>query len=143
MEEVTKGLKPGREKSKPALIERRRLLLAFMIKTASDELTLKRFVQQELENLLGDEARATVTAAQLFNDLSKDALRSWKALMFAGVGHGQNAVQGILRAQHASGSAFSLEEILTLDSVPGVDVARLDRARAVALGSLLIEGDIR
>jgi hypothetical protein len=141
---VTTGFQPGRENRRPALIEMRRLLLGFMVKTAADELTLKRFVREGLENLLGDEARAAATAEQLFSDVSIDALRSWKALMFAGVGYGQSAVRTILRAQHAAGQSFSLDEILTLGNAPpNVDGARLDRARAVALGSLTLEGDIK
>ncbi len=140
---VTTGFKPGREDRTPALIENRRLLLAFMVKTAADESTLRRYVEEELENLLGDEGRAATTAQQLFNDLSIDALRAWKALMFAGVGYGQDAVRAVLRGQQAANQSFSLEDILTIESVPPrVDALRLDKARAVALGALVIEGDL-
>jgi hypothetical protein len=139
---VTTGFRPGREDRRPALIENRRLLLAFMVKTAEDEQTLRRFVVDELESLLGSPVQASSTAEQLFNDLSIDALRSWKALMFAGVGYGQSAIQAVLRAQHSTSEPFSLEAILTLDNAPNVDAARLDRARAVALSALVIEGDL-
>lgn len=139
---VTTGFRPGREDREPALIENRRLLLAFMVKTAADEQALRRFVVNELESLLGSPVQASSTAEQLFNDLSIDALRSWKALMFAGVGYGQSAIQAVLRAQHSTSEPFSLEAILTLDNAPNVDAARLDRARAVALSALVIEGDL-
>ncbi|PSN10054.1 hypothetical protein C7293_29470 [filamentous cyanobacterium CCT1] len=140
---VDTGFKPGRANRRPAVIERRRLLLAFMIKTAADQRTFRQFVVDELEHLLGDEEQANHTAEQLFSTLSIDALRSWKALMFAGVGYGQGAIQAVLRAQHAAGEPFSLEAILTLDAAPGVDAERLDRARAVALSALVLEGDLR
>jgi hypothetical protein len=139
---VTTGFRPGREDRRPALIENRRLLLAFMVKTAADEQALRRFVVKELKSLLGSRVLASSTAEQLFNDLSIDALRSWKALMFAGAGYGQSAVQAVLRAQHSTSEPFSLEAILTLDNAPNADAARLDRARAVALSALVIEGDL-
>ncbi|MBD0313669.1 MAG: hypothetical protein ICV86_12585 [Microcoleus sp. T3-bin5] len=41
IEPVTTGFKPGREDRKSASIENRGLLLAFMVKTAADEQTLK------------------------------------------------------------------------------------------------------
>ncbi len=140
---VTTGFRPGRADRSPAVIERRRLLLAFMVKTAADQRTFRRFVVDELEHLLGDEDQANHTAEKLFSTLSIDALRSWKALMFAGVGYGQRAIQAVLRAQHAAGDPFSLEAILTFDAAPGVDAERLDRARAVALSALVLEGDLR
>ncbi|HEX2202470.1 MAG TPA: DUF4157 domain-containing protein, partial [Longimicrobium sp.] len=140
---VTSGLLPGREDRRPSLIQNRRLLLAFMVKAAADELAFRGFVRTELARLVADPAEAGATADRLLAGLSIDALRSWKALVFAGVGHGQSAVQHLLRTQHAAGEPFSLEAILTLDAVPGgPDAARLDRARAVALGALAIEGDI-
>ncbi len=139
---VTSGFQPGREDREPSLIQNRRLLLAFMIKTAADELSLRGLVRTELTSLLGDAAQATSTTDRLLDSLSIDALRSWKALIFAGIGYGQRTVQAILRAQHAANQPFSLERIMSIDNVARVGAARLDRARAVALGALVIERDL-
>lgn len=142
--EVTAGFRPGREDRRPAIIERRRLLLAFMVKTAQDERTLRRYVENELAALQPRPEHPDVDVDALFNGLSIDALRSWKALMFAGVGYGQDAVRTVLQGQRAAGEPFSLEAILTLDRAGRrVGAERLDRARAVALAALALEGDVR
>jgi Domain of unknown function (DUF4157)/Putative peptidoglycan binding domain len=136
IDRVETGLRPGRQDREPALIERRRLLLAFLIKTAQDELSLRRLAAGVLADL-----QTPVTADQLFAGLSIDALRTWKALTFAGVGYTQNALRAVLGGQLAAGDALSLEAVLTLDQAPDVNADRLDRARAVALAALALEGD--
>ena len=135
MSRVSTGLVAGRENRTPAFIEARRLLLAFMVKTASDELVFRRHVAREMEH----QGRSPGEAESLTGSLSTGALRAWKALYFAGPGYGLSAVRHILRTQQQNGTPFSLEDILSINHAPGVDNARLRRARGVALRAQVIE----